>query len=291
MRRLILRLIVGTTTPNAPARRQAAGRRTPRRWSRTTRRATLALAIVVPLIGAPVYAWRAGHIGWGLEHLQDTVISVSADAGYTIQDVVSLGRSETPAQAVLAALGVERGQAMMEFDPKAAKQRIEALGWVRTATVQRQLPDTIRVHLVERQPMARWQHDGRTVLVDRDGVVIGTDGLDRHVALPLIVGGDAPNAAPALFALLITEPPLFARVASAVRVGARRWDLHFDNGVAAQLPEDGLADAWRQLAALAREHALFERAVAVIDLRLADRLTLRFDDGATEDDEDLGPRI
>jgi cell division protein FtsQ len=289
MRRLIPRLDLRQEPPSAPARRTA--RRNPRRWSRTTRRASLALGLVLLLIGAPVYAWRAGHIDWGLAQLQDTATSVSADAGYTIQDVVSLGRNETPAEAVLAALGVRRGQPMMEFDPKTAKQRLEALGWVRTATVQRQLPDTVRVHLVERQAMARWQHDGGTVLVDRDGVVIGTEGLERYAALPLIVGPDAPGAAPALFALLITEPALFARITAAVRVGARRWDLHFDNGIAAQLPEDGLTDAWRRLASLAREHALFERAVAVIDLRLADRLTLRLDDGATSNDEDLGPRI
>ena len=276
-------------SPSAPARRGA--RRNPRRWSRTTRRAALALGLAILLIGAPLYAWRAGHIERGLAQLQDTATSVSADAGYTIQDVFSLGRRETPAEAVLAALGVTRGQPMMAFDPKAAKQRLEALGWVRTATVQRQLPDTIRVHLVERQAMARWQHDGRTELVDRDGVVIGTEGLEHYAALPLIVGGDAPDAAPALFALLITEPALFARVAAAVRVGSRRWDLHFDTGLAAQLPEDGFADAWRRLASLAREHALFERAVAVIDLRLADRLTLRLDDGASTNDEDLGPRI
>jgi cell division protein FtsQ len=285
MRRLIPALRLRKATSSALARRN------PRRWSRTTRRATLVLGLALLLIGAPVYAWRAGHIDWGLVQLQDIATSVSADAGYTIQDVVSLGRHETTAEAVLAALGVSRGQAMMEFDPKAAKQRLEALGWVRTATVQRQLPDTIRVHLVERQAMARWQHDGGTELVDRGGIVIGTDGLERYAALPLIVGGDAPGAAPALFSLLITEPALFARVEAAVRVGARRWDLHFEGGVAAQLPEDGLADAWRRLASLARKHALFERAVAVIDLRLADRLTLRLDGGATTNDEDLGPRI
>ena len=291
MRRLIPRPGRHKSTPRVSARRQPAGRRNPRRRSRATRRATLALALAVVLIGAPVYAWRAGHVDRGLGQLHDTATSVSADAGYTIQDVISLGRRETTAEAVLAALGVERGQPMMQFDPKAAKQRLEALGWVRTATVQRQLPDTIRVRLVERQAMARWQHDGRTDLIDRDGVVIGPDGLERYADLPLIVGADAPDKAPALFTLLVTEPALFAQVAAAVRVGARRWDLHFDNGIAAQLPEDGLADAWQRLAALAREHALFERAVAVIDLRLADRLTLRLDDGASANEEALGPRI
>jgi hypothetical protein len=42
---------------------------------------------------------------------------------------------------------------------------------------------------------------------------------------------------------------------------------------------------------LAYDHALFERAVAVVDLRLADRMTLRLDGESAANEKDMGPRI
>ncbi len=273
------------------AARRAPGRRRPARWLRLSRRTGVMGLVLVLLVGGPLYAWRTGQVERAVGHLQATATSVSADAGYTIQDVLSVGRQETTREAVLAALGVTRGQPIMDFDPQAAKRRLEAIGWIQMATVQRQLPDTIRVHLVERRPFARWQHGGQTVLVDRDGEVIGTEGLDRYAELPLIVGDAAAIHAPALFALLITEPDLNARVMAAVHVGSRRWNLLFDNGIEVRMPEADPAAAWARFARLVREHGLLERAVSVVDLRLADRLTLRLDDGAVGDVVDLGPRI
>ena len=50
----------------------------------------------------------------------------------------------------------------------------------RVARVERHLPDTIRVSIVERVPVAIWQRKGDFVLVDASGVVIGRDGIDRY---------------------------------------------------------------------------------------------------------------
>ena len=62
---------------------------------------------------------------------------------------------------------------------------------------------------------------------------------------------------------------------AAVRVGARRWNVEFDNGIEVALPETGAAAAWHRLAALDRSDNLWARAVQTIDMRLPDRLVLR----------------
>src|SRR5690606_20038542 len=116
-------------------------------------------------------------------------------------------------------------------DPQTAKNRLEALPWVRTASVERRLPDTIFVRLVERRPFALWQKNGQLSLVARDGEVIQRSGLERFSQLPLIVGDGAPAHAAALFAILASEPELRRRVTAMTRVGDRRWTLTFDNGI------------------------------------------------------------
>ena len=91
----------------------------------------------------------------------------------------------------------------------------------------------------------------------------------------MIVGGDAPDEAPALFTLLAAQPRLSKRVRAAVRVGARRWNLRLDNGIDIQLPEENASDAWARLAELDREHRLLARDIELIDLRLPGRMIVR----------------
>ena len=60
-----------------------------------------------------------------------------------------------------------------------------------SATVKRQLPGVIFIQLMERQPVALWQHHQRHYLVDEQGVIISSDNLQGFARLPIIVGGDA----------------------------------------------------------------------------------------------------
>jgi cell division protein FtsQ len=146
---------------------------------------------------------------------------------------------------------------------------------VRTAVIERRLPDTLYVRLVERKPLALWQHGGTLDLIDREGAVIPVARLDRFVKLPMVVGEGAASHAAELLEMLASEPDLAARVSAAIRVGERRWNLRIDNTIDVLLPPDETASAWSQLAGLERSSAILKREVLTIDLRLPDRLVLR----------------
>ncbi|NIM01811.1 MAG: FtsQ-type POTRA domain-containing protein [Acidobacteria bacterium] len=69
-------------------------------------------------------------------------------------------------------------------------ERVAALDpWVRSATVKRVLPGTIRVRVVERRPLAVALVEGVAHLVDREGYVIGLTGSGAD-NLPVISGLD-----------------------------------------------------------------------------------------------------
>ena len=72
------------------------------------------------------------------------------------------------------------------------------------------------------------------------------------------------------------------KVRAAIRVADRRWTLKMSNGIDVRLPEHGLNDALQQLAVLDRDKSLLTRDVTVIDLRLADRVSVRLSDAAYE---------
>ena len=213
-------------------------------------------------------------------------VAWSGQAGLVVRDVFVEGRRRTPPEALRSQLGIRVGMPLLALDTAATKERLEELAWVQQASVARMLPDAVHIRLLERQPLALWQHDGRFDVIDRAGSVIES-ALDvrreeyRH--LRVVVGDGAPQSSARLFAVLSTEPALSRRVVAATRVGDRRWNLHLDNRVEVWLPEQDALAAWHLLAEKARDEALLERAVTVIDLRfLPERLRLRLDPAALE---------
>jgi len=65
-----------------------------------------------------------------------------------------------------------------------------------------------------------------------------------------------------------------------VLVAERRWNLHLKGGVEVLLPEQEPERALTTLVDLNRSKKLLERDIVVVDLRLADRVTVRLSDGA-----------
>jgi cell division protein FtsQ len=270
------RLTLPRLKPRAP--RRAQRRRFGWRPSRRLIGGVLIGSGVALFAGAGLYVWRAGMPD-NAATMQDraiaSAIAASADVGLSVQEIFVEGRSETAAALVLDAVGARRGDPIFAFSPTAAKARLEALGWVRQASVERLLPGTIMVRINERQPLALWQRHKQLSLIDRDGVEIPGVDLGRFTHLPVVVGDDAPAHAANLLALLATEPTLERRVSAAVRVGGRRWNLKFDNGIDVQLPEINAGAAWMRLAEVERDGKLLSRDISAVDLRLPDRLVVR----------------
>ena len=210
-----------------------------------------------------------------LQYTADRLLDGTARLGLVVADIKVEGRETTDRETILAALGAGPGSPILAMSPRRAKEQLETLPWVRSAVVERRLPDTLYVRLVERKPLALWQHGGKLELIDHEGAVIPVTQLDRFVKLPMVVGESAARHAAELVDMLATEPDLASRVSAAIRVGDRRWNLRIDNAIDVLLPADAAASAWTQLARLERSSAILKRDVQVVDVRLPDRLVLR----------------
>jgi cell division protein FtsQ len=205
------------------------------------------------------------------------MLAWSGRAGFQVVDIFVEGRAKTPRDQLLNALAIKRGDAIFAIDLDAARRRLEEIPWVRTASVERRLPNDIHILITERSPIVLWQNKGRYFLVDHDGQVVG-DQIDDYADLPLTVGEGAPDHAAALVALLDSEPALKSRVKAATWIGDRRWNVTLDRaegGIEVRLPEENPDAAWHDLARLEKEQSLLERQIGVIDMRLPDRLVLR----------------
>jgi cell division protein FtsQ len=98
----------------------------------------------------------------------------------------------TSVQAAQAA-GVRRGEPLVDIDEAAARTRLEALPWVRSARVERGFPNVVRINVEERLAfVSAARETGGYGLLDVTGRVLA-EGPQRPEGLPEVVGaGSAP---------------------------------------------------------------------------------------------------
>ena len=154
--------------------------------------ALLALALLAAL-GAALLAW-ARHPMW------------------TLRKVIVEGETAHQNEVTVRALVLPhlRGT-FLTLDLQAARERFEALPWVREARVQRQFPHTLRVTLREHEPLAWWGERGAGRLVSVHGVIFEAEPDEASAeAWPVLAG--PPQQAEALVAMLRRVTPLVQRL-------------------------------------------------------------------------------
>jgi len=263
-----------TTITTAPPTGKPRKRVTPV-WRCVWFRTIIVALLLVLAGGSGWWMFRTGVLGQLAGSTKWQIISVSAQAGFRIEEVLVVGRKNTERDHLLRALGTARGSPILAFDVARAKERVELLPWVRSASVERMLPNTILLTVEERLPLALWQNEGQFSLIDYEGTIIRQQKLENYQDLLIVIGPDAPQHSARLIEILGSQPELMSLVRAAIRVGARRWNLDMVGGISVQLPEENVSAAWMHLAQYQRSHGVLERDVGFVDLRLPDRLIVR----------------
>lgn len=244
-----------------------------------------AILVITLWIGA--WLWLSGSIHRGADWARHSLYDMSAQAGFAVQDVLVEGREYTDPDVLRALVNIERGDPVFMFKPRAAKELIERISWVREAHVQRRLPGTIYIGLIERVPLALWQHEGKIRVIDAEGAVLtsrdGDPEFSRFQDLLIVVGEDAPSHTAQITALLAAEPDVQARTEAAVRISGRRWDLTMKNGLTVKMPRHDPGLALRRLAAAHEQDGLLDKDLTMIDLREPDRIVVQTAPGAVQD--------
>lgn len=215
---------------------------------------------------------RADRIGASVGRGFD---GAAAGLGLKLERVFIEGESPEATAAIQRAVQLNADQPMTSIDLEAVRQRVETIGWVRSARVVRLLPNTLIVHVIEHDRLAVWQAGGRNVVIDSHGAVIAGADAGRYPNLPLVVGQGAEQAASEVLPLIAQRPRLASRVEALVRVDERRWDLRLKDGSLIQLPATGQEAALIQLDALDQRERLLELGFARIDLRTPEEVAVR----------------
>jgi cell division protein FtsQ len=208
---------------------------------------------------------------------------VASLVGLAADHIQITGMAQHNPEEILAALNLRPGAALVGFDAKFARQTLESIPWVRTASVEREYPNLLKISVNERSAIALWQMNQVVNLIDDQGVAMGQPRFLLAHHLPLVTGEGANTEAAALINDLSAIPELQQRVTGAARVGKRRWTLYLDNGVKLALPEQGVTEALQHVAALVREQDILSKGITMLDLRVPGKMTVQVAEAETGD--------
>ncbi len=210
--------------------------------------------------------------------------SVTARAGYKVENILVEGREFTDATQVLGIIGAEKGDPLFSVDPESIRTELEQISWIKVAHVERRMPDTVYVRLEERKPFALWERGRKDiVLIDQEGAVLSDKKLKPFKDLIFVRGKGAPGEVLDLARMLAAEPEIRSRLDYANRIEGRRWDLVLKGDKIVKLPEKDMGLAMRNLAVQHRKEGVLDKPLTILDVRDPERLIVRAEVGRAQD--------
>jgi len=241
------------------------------------------LALILAIVAAA--GWAVASLAGFPAFLNAQVANLAANAGFDLRRVEVRGVERMNELKVYERVLGERERAMPLVDIDALRAELLQLSWVADARVSRQLPDTLVIDIVERQPHAVLRRPGRLMLIDAEGHELEPVSVAKAKGMLVISGPGAGKRAAGLARLLEAAPALRPQVDEAQWIGNRRWNLTFNTGQVLALPE-GEEQAAAALMAFARldgVNRLLGGKVAAFDMRAPERIYMRIPGRAAEE--------
>jgi cell division protein FtsQ len=227
------------------------------------------------LVGSRVLVVAAVVVaaGWTWRHTQ-------SDARFALKTIEVTGAVHTPRASVDSITRAYVGGNLFKLDIANVQNDLGKLGWIRRIEAEKKLPDTLRVRIVERTPVALLQSGDRLRYVDESGVAFAE--LSPSVGdgdLPLITnagGAELTRCVALLRALRARDAEVYARISEVRPVAPDAFAL-FDRelGTVVYASAGDLTSKWRELHAIAQSEKLDRGAIEYADLRFADRIVIK----------------
>lgn len=220
--------------------------------------------LVLAIVGAAVTLYR---------HAQ-------SDARFAIRRVEIAGALHTTRGDLQRVVRPYIGMNLFTLDIARIRRDLTSLAWVSRIEIEKSLPDTLRVRVVERAPAALVEAGGQILYVDENGTAFAP--LAPSIGdgdLPLVTGAAGPDLARCvalLRALRASDPDLYARI-SEIRPIPPHGVVFFDRQLRTPVyaNEEDLSAKWRDLYAVAHAEHFSAGEIAYADLRFRGRLIVK----------------
>ena len=240
------------------------------RLRRNQRRLNVQRTLII-LRNVAVVAAIAGGATWAWQRTQ-------SDARFAVKTIELEGVKHTPMAALSVATDRYKGLNLFQIDIDRVQRDLGSLGWVSRIAIEKKVPDTLRIKITERAPVALVRSGDRLLYVDAAGV--GFAELSPSVGnddLPIITdahGAELQRTVNLLGHLRANDRELYSRISEVWPIAPRGFAL-FDRdlGAVVYANADDISDKYRSLYAILQSEN--DPKIEYADLRFANRVIVK----------------
>ena len=220
------------------------------------------VALIAAVVLGALWAWR----------------HTRSDERFAVRTIELAGAKHTPKDALERVTQRYVGLNLFQIDIDRVQRDLSGLGWVRRIDIEKQVPDTLRIKITERVPVALVRTGERLRYVDEEGAAFAD--LSPRVGdedLPLIAdaqGAELTRSVQLLLALKKSDRELYSRISEVWPIPPRGFAL-FDRelGAVVYANAEDISTKYRNLYAVLR--AENNPKIEYADLRFADRVIVK----------------
>ena len=188
--------------------------------------------------------------------------------GFKIENVLITGTRNLSNNYIKDIIEIYKDGSIFNIDLSSIYNKIKQNSWVKEVSIERVLPNIIKIKILENKPIAIWQNKKNNKLITANGDIIFDGNVnDFKNDFPIIKGEKSVENIFSILKILNTNKKFSKNIWSLTFINERRWDLHFNQGLVVRLPSKGIKKAWQKIIRLQKNYNVLNLRLTEIDLR------------------------
>ncbi len=207
-----------------------------------------------------------------------------SDTRFAVKQIEIAGAVHTPPGELKAMTAAYAGTNLFKMDIGRVQQDLHNLAWVSRIDIEKKLPDTLRINITERAPVALVRTHEKISYVDEQGVpfaelspAVGDDDLPIIAADdPALPATELQRSVSFVRSLRTADPQLYSHLSELQPIAPDGF-LFFDRELGTRVYANAgdVSTKWRSLYSVVHAENLQRGAIEYADLRFADRVVIK----------------
>ena len=231
------------------------------------------LCLVLTFFSAIFNFYNNNEYNSKLKKIIDKTNTLLINYGFHLQNIYITGNNNLQKVDILNIINDKKYKNIFDVNLFQIHNNLLLNEWIETVKIERTLPSSIKIQIIEKNPVAIWQTKLGNKLITEDGSIISNANVTAFKdRLPIIIGEGANKNAFIILQILRKNPDLYNNVWSISYINKRRWNVHLKQGVIVLLPKKQIHAAWTKIDFLQRKYKILDIGLTEIDIRNQDQI-------------------
>ena len=233
----------------------------------------IVLCLVLVLFLAIFDSYNSNQYNSKLKNIFDKTNTLLINYGFYLQNIYVTGDNNFQKDDIISIINNKKYKTIFDINLFKIHNNLLLNEWIETVKIERTLPSSIKIQIIEKKPIAIWQTKLGNKLITEDGSVISNANVTTFKnSLPIIIGEGANKDAFIILQSLRKNPNLYKNVWSISYINKRRWNVHLKQGLIVLLPRKKIHAAWTKIDLLQKKFKILDIGLTEIDIRNEDQI-------------------